>query len=108
MSILYHDKVLDISVGQRYGIVIRRPSKPADRYFIRASTQTHQVYQGLAILQYASSTTLANHRPRQTGEGYTNTHENSNTPTNTIPSPSATTGTAVISTVILHYKMVNA
>jgi len=45
-------QVVNIGIGQRYGIMIRKPAQPRMEYTIRASTMTHQTYQGTAVLSY--------------------------------------------------------
>lgn len=45
-------QVVDIGIGQRYGIMFKRPQSSKGPYSIRASTMTHQTYQGTAILKY--------------------------------------------------------
>jgi hypothetical protein len=43
---------LDLAIGQRYGILARRPGVGAASYHVRAVTRTHQKYEGRALLTY--------------------------------------------------------
>lgn len=52
-------QVLDIGIGQRYGIILKRPQQAKAAYSMRASTMTHQTYQGAAILVYGSNATVS-------------------------------------------------
>lgn len=72
-------QILPIGIGQRYGIMLKRPDSSAPtQYTIRASTMTHQTYQGNAVLTYVTSnsstssgsaSSLPNSKPSMTIDG---------------------------------------
>ena len=50
--------MINIGIGQRYAIMLRRPEGTQKVYTIRASTMTHQVFQSTALLSYGSQVSL--------------------------------------------------
>ncbi|KAJ9091606.1 hypothetical protein QFC21_007146 [Naganishia friedmannii] len=59
--LLFLSQVLNIGIGQRYGIMIQRPSsaRNTNSYTIRAVTRTHQAYEGRAYLTYGNTSANA-------------------------------------------------
>lgn len=56
ISYFFPDQAFDIGIGQRYGVLVKRPVPGAARnYSVRASTRTHQTYEGTAMLRYAGT-----------------------------------------------------
>lgn len=45
-------QVLDLAIGQRYGVLVQRPDSTSASYYVRATTRTHQKYEGRALLTY--------------------------------------------------------
>lgn len=44
-----------MGVGQRYGVLVKRPASSAEsNYTVRATTRTQQTLQGAAVLHYAA------------------------------------------------------